>query len=140
MRLVHEATAEPRLIVVVFAIFACAALVLATIGLYGIVSYTVSQRSREIGVRLALGAPPRGIVNAVLGQGLRLAITGVVLGSAGAYAASGVLRSILFETNPTDVLMFVVIGTGLIIVAAAASALPARRAARVDPIVTLRSE
>jgi putative ABC transport system permease protein len=79
-------------------------------------------------------------VNAVLGQGLRLATTGVVLGSVGAYAASGVLRSILFETNPTDGVMFLVIGTGLIIVAAAASALPARRAARVDPIVTLRSE
>jgi ABC-type antimicrobial peptide transport system permease subunit len=115
-------------------------LLLASVGVLGVFAYAVEERRREIGVRLALGAPPRGIVNAVLGQGLRLATTGVVLGSVGAYAASGVLRSILFETNPTDGVMFLVIGTGLIIVAAAASALPARRAARVDPIVTLRSE
>jgi predicted permease len=140
MRLVQEATAEPRLIVAVFSIFASAALVLATIGLYGIVSYTVSQRSREIGVRLALGAPPRGIVRAVLGQGVRLAVVGVALGGIAAYGAAGALRSILFETEPTDLPTFVVIGTILIAVAAAASAWPARRAARVDPIVTLRSE
>ena len=139
-RLVQDATAEPRLIVVVFSIFASAALVLATIGLYGVVSYTVSQRSREIGVRLALGAPPRDIVNAVLGQGVRLAVLGVALGGMAAYATAGVLRSILFETAPTDPPTFLAIGAMLIAVAAIASAWPARRAARVDPVVALRTE
>ena len=140
MQLMQEATAEPRLIVTVFAIFASAALVLATIGLYGIVSYTVSQRAREIGVRLALGAPPRGIVAAVLSQGIRLAVIGVALGGVAAYGAAGALRTILFETEPTDAATFLGIGSILIAVAAVASAWPARRAARVDPIVTLRSE
>ena len=139
-RLVREATAEPRLIVVVFGIFASAALVLATIGLYGIVSYTVSQRSREIGVRLALGAPPGQIVRTVLGHGVRLAAIGVALGIAGAYATGGVLRSILFQTAPTDAVTCLAIGIALIAIAGVASAGPARRAARVDPIITLRTE
>ena len=138
--LVDESTAEPRLIVLVFTIFASAALVLATIGLYGIVSYNVSQRSREIGVRLALGAPPRQIVRSVLGQGIRLAAIGVAFGAFAAYAAGGVLGTILFETEPTDPATFSAIGLALIGVAAAASALPARRASRVDPIVALRGE
>ena len=139
-RLVQDSTAEPRLMFVVFAIFASAALVLATIGLYGVVSYTVSQRSREIGVRLALGAPVRGIIGGVLGQGVRLAALGVALGGTAAYGAAGLLRSILFETAPTHLPTFAVIGAMLIVVAAIASAWPARRAARVDPIVTLRTE
>jgi len=139
-RLVRDATAEPRLIVLVFGIFASAALVLATIGLYGVVSYTVAQRSREIGVRLALGAPPRGIVRAVLGQGVRLAAVGVALGSIGAYMAAGVLRTILFETEPTDAGTFLAIAAILMGVAAVASLAPARRASRVDPLIALRSE
>jgi predicted lysophospholipase L1 biosynthesis ABC-type transport system permease subunit len=139
-RLVRDATAEPRLIVLVVAIFASAALVLATIGLYGVVSYTVSRRSREIGVRMALGAPPRGIVTAVLGQGMRLAATGVALGGVAAYAAAGVLRAILFETEPTDPATFIGIGALLLAVAAIASASPARRASRVDPLAALRSD
>jgi predicted permease len=138
--MVRESTAEPRLMVLVFGIFASAALVLATIGLYGLVSYTVSLRSREIGVQLALGAPPRRIVRAVLGQGLRLAAAGVVAGGVAAYGAAGALRVILFETEPTDVATFLVIGGILMVIAAAASVSPARRAARVDPITALRSE
>jgi len=139
-QLVRDATAEPRLIVLVFAIFASAALVLATIGLYGVVSYTVSRRSREIGVRLALGAPPRGIVSAVLGEGVRLAAIGVALGGAAAYGATGALRAILFETEPTDVATFAAIAGILMVVAAVASLAPARRASQVDPMVALRSE
>jgi predicted permease len=138
--LVTDSTAEPRLIVLVFAMFASAALVLATIGLYGVVSYTVSQRSREIGVRLALGEAPRRIVRAVLGQGVRLAAVGVVSGGVAAYAAAGVLRAILFETEPTDAATFLAIGGLLMVVAIAASVSPARRASRVDPITALRSE
>jgi putative ABC transport system permease protein len=139
-QIVREATAEPRLIVVVLAIFASAALVLATIGLYGIVSFTVSQRSREIGVRLALGAPPQGIVRRVVGQGTRLAAAGIALGTVGAFGAAGVLRAILYETEPTDAVTFAAIGGVLFVVAAAASMLPARRAARVDPMLALRGD
>ncbi len=138
--LVHDRTAEPRLTVAVFAIFASTALVLAAVGLYGVVSYAVSQRTREIGVRLALGAPPRRVVAAVLGQGVRLAAAGVALGGVAAYGAAGALRSILFETEPTDATTFLAIGATLLAVAAAASAAPARRAARVDPVVALRCD
>jgi predicted permease len=139
-QLVRDTTAEPRLTVLVFGIFAWAALVLAAIGLYGIVSYTVTQRTREIGVRLALGAPPGRIVRAVLGQGLRLAVLGVALGGVAAFGAAGGLRTILFETEPTDAATFLVIAAMLVVVAAVASAAPALRAARVDPLVALRSE
>jgi predicted permease len=139
-QLVRDTTAEPRLTVLVFAIFASAALVLAAIGLYGIVSYTVSQRTREIGVRLALGAAPPRIVRAVLWQGVRLAALGVVLGGAAGYAAAGVLRTILFETEPTDAATFLTVAAILLAVAAAASAVPARRAARLDPVLALRGE
>ena len=139
-RLVYESTAEPRLIVLVVTIFASAALVLATIGLYGTVSYTVSRRAREIGVRLALGAPPAGVVRDVLGQGVRLTALGVLLGSVAAYASAGALRAILFETSPTDAGTFAAIAGLLLVVAAAASGLPARRAARTDPLIALRND
>ena len=139
-RFVNDSTAEPRLIVLVFAIFATAALVLATIGLYGVVSYTVAQRSREIGLRLALGEAPQRVVRAVLGQGVRLAAAGVVSGGIAAYATVGVLRAILFETEPTDAPTFLAIAGLLMLVAIGASVSPARRASRVDPITTLRME
>jgi ABC-type antimicrobial peptide transport system permease subunit len=139
-QLVRDTTAEPRLTVLVFGIFASAALVLAAIGLYGIVSYTVAQRTREIGVRLALGAPPRRIVRAVLNRGLQLALPRVVLGAVAGYGAAGALRAILFETEPTDAPTFIAIAGLLLAVAVVASAVPARRAARVDPMRALRSE
>jgi predicted permease len=139
-QLVSDATAQPRLTVLVFSIFASAALALAGVGLYGLVSYGVAQRTRELGVRLALGAPPRQMVRAVLGQGVRMAAAGVVLGGAAAYAASGLLRTILFDTEPTDGATFAVVAALLVGVAAAASAAPARRAARLDPVRALRSE
>jgi predicted permease len=139
-QLLKDTTAEPRLTVLVFGIFASAALVLAAIGLYGIVSYTVSQRTREIGVRLALGAPPRRILGAVLDRGVRLALLGIVLGGIAGYGAAGALRSILFETEPTDAATFITIAGLLLTVAALASVLPARRAARTDPLVALRAE
>ena len=136
----REATAEPRLTVLVFGIFATAALALAAIGLYGLVSYTVAQRTREIGVRMALGAPSRRIVGAVLGQGLRLALAGVLLGGALAYLAVEALRTILYDTEPTDFATFTGIALVLVVIAGVASALPAARAARVNPVGALRSE
>lgn len=139
-QLLKDTIAEPRLTVLVFSIFALAALVLAAIGLYGIVSYTVAQRTREIGVRLALGAQPRRILGAVLDRGVRLALLGVVIGGVAGYAAAGALRTILFETEPTDSMTFIAIAGLLLAVACVASAVPARRAARTDPLVALRSE
>jgi putative ABC transport system permease protein len=139
-RLVRDTTAGPRLTVLVFAIFATAALVLAAIGLYGIVSYSVTQRTREIGVRMALGARPGGIVGSVLGQGVRLALIGVALGGLLAYWAVRALRSILYETEPTDPATFIGIAVMLVLVAGLASVVPAIRAARVDPLGALRSE
>jgi putative ABC transport system permease protein len=139
-QLLKDTTAEPRLTVLVFSIFALAALVLAAIGLYGIVSYTVAQRTREIGVRLALGAPPRRILGGVLDRGVRLALLGVVIGGVAGYGAAGALRTILFETEPTDVATFLGIAVLMLAVACLASAVPARRAARTDPLVALRSE
>jgi putative ABC transport system permease protein len=135
-QLLKDTTAEPRLTVLVLSIFALSALVLAAIGLYGIVSYTVAQRTREIGVRLALGAPPHRILGAVLDRGVRLALLGVVAGD----GAAGALRTILFETEPTDTVTFLAIAGLLLAVACLASAVPARRAARTDPLVALRSE
>jgi predicted permease len=139
-RLVSDATAQPRLTVLVFAIFASAALALAAVGLYGLVSFGVAQRTREIGVQLALGAAPRRVVHAVLGQGVRLAAVGVVLGGVAAYGAAGALRAILYETEPPDATTYLAVAALLVAVAAAASAGPARRAARLDPVRALRSE
>jgi predicted permease len=139
-RLVSNATAQPRLTVLVFALFATAALALATVGLYGLISFGVAQRTREIGVQLALGAQPPRVVRQVLGHGVRLAAAGVALGVVLAYGAVGALRAILFETKPTDAPTFAAVATLLLAVAAAASALPARRAARLDPVAALRND
>jgi predicted permease len=139
-QLVSSSTAQPRLTVLVFTIFATAALTLAAVGLYGLISFGVAQRTREIGVQLALGARPRRIVRAVLGQGMRLAATGVVLGTVTAFGAAGALRSILYDTAPTNATTYALVGALLLGVAALASAAPARRAARLDPASTLRSE
>jgi putative ABC transport system permease protein len=138
--LVSSSTAQPRLTVLVFTIFATAALTLAAVGLYGLISFGVAQRTREIGVQLALGARPRRIVRAVLGQGVRLAAAGVALGTVAAFGAAGALRSILYETAPTNATTYALVGAVLLGVAALASAAPARRAARLDPALTLRSE
>jgi predicted permease len=139
-QLVSDATAQPRLTVLVFGIFALAAMALAAVGLYGLMAFGVAQRTREIGVQLALGAQPERVVRAVLGQGVRLAALGVVIGGGAAVAVAGALRSILFETEPTDPATFAAVGLLLLLVAAAASAGPARRAARLDPVAALRSE
>jgi putative ABC transport system permease protein len=134
------ATAQPRLTVLVFGIFAAAALTLAAVGLYGLVSFGVAQRTREIGVQLALGAQRGRIVRAIVGQGLRLAAIGVTLGTLVAFGAVGALRSILYETEPTSPATFAAVAALLLTVAALASAAPARRASRLDPAATLRAE
>jgi putative ABC transport system permease protein len=113
---------------------------LASIGLYGVMSYTVSQRSRELGVRLALGADSREVLGLVLVQGLRLALAGVVIGLVAAFAVTRVMKNMLFGLSSTDPLTFVAISLLLVLVALVASYLPALRATRVDPVVALRTE
>jgi len=114
--------------------------VIATAGIGGIMALVVSQRVREIGIRIALGARPASILQMVLGQGMLMAVLGVAIGIAGAIALTGLVKSLLFEVPPTDVLTFSAVGLTLLAAAALASYLPARRAAAVDPNVALRAD
>src|SRR5262249_3723630 len=120
--------------------FAMIAIVIATMGLYATMSYTVASRTREFGVRLALGANRSSLLALVIGQGLRLAGVGVVIGSAGAVAATRLMQSMLFDVTPGDPVTIGVVGFGICVVAMAAGALPAQRAMRVDPATSLRSD
>jgi ABC-type antimicrobial peptide transport system permease subunit len=119
-------------------IFGAVALVLSAIGIYGVLAFGVAQRVREFGIRQALGADRSSILSLVLGQGLRTAGLGIVLGIAASLALSRLLESLLFGVTPHDVTVFAGVVVLLAVVAAAACYIPARRATRVDPIVALR--
>jgi putative ABC transport system permease protein len=134
------AVAQPRLYLVLIACFAGTAMLLAAIGLYGVLAYAVGQRTREIGIRLALGAKRSEVLRMVMGQAGRLAVAGITIGLAAAVLASRVLRSQLFEVAPTDTTTYLVVAVGLMLVALVASWIPARRAARIDPITALRHD
>ncbi len=138
--LVDDRTAEARLTMLVFSIFATAALVLAAVGLYGVIAYTVSQRTREIGVTLALGARPALVVRRILGDGMQLSVLGVVVGLLFAAWSTSLLRAILYETSPTDGATYAGVALLLVVIGGLASAIPARRASRLDPVVALREE
>lgn len=120
--------------------FAALALVLAIIGLYGLLSFTVTQRQREIGVRMALGAQRLDVLNLVVGQGMRLIFAGVFIGLLGSFAVTRVLASVLFNVEPTDPITFVTVTFSLCIVSLLACYIPARRATKVDPMTALRCE
>jgi putative ABC transport system permease protein len=120
--------------------FAALAFILAVIGLYGLLAFTVTQRQREIGIRMALGAQRLDVLNLVLGQGMRLTLAGVGIGLLGSFALTRVLASVLFKVEPTDPLTLVTVTFSLCVVAALACYIPARRATKVDPMVALRCE
>jgi putative ABC transport system permease protein len=116
------------------------ALLLAAIGTYGVLSYLVTERQREIGIRVALGASAGGIVGLVVRQGLVLAIVGVVFGVIGALALGRVTQSLLFGVSPTDPATYAGVGVVILLVALLACLVPAQRAMRVDPLVAIRSD
>ena len=136
---VESTLGQRRLTMLLLGLFASVALALATVGIYGAIAYSVAQRTQELAIRRALGAQRRDILRLVLGQGLGLAVAGVTLGAAGAYAMTRVLANMLFHVSPTDPATFAAIAILFVAVALAAGYFPARRATRIDPMAALRS-
>jgi putative ABC transport system permease protein len=137
-QLVSDATAQPQFRTVLLASFAALALGIAAIGLYGVVAYAVSRRTKEIGIRMALGATSRDVLTMVLGEGLMVATAGIAAGTACAFVLARVLAGLLYGITPTDPLSFLLASAGLLALTLVASYIPARRAARIEPIRALR--
>jgi ABC-type antimicrobial peptide transport system permease subunit len=137
---VDESLARRRFSMLLLTLFACVALGLAAIGVYGVIAYLVSQGTREVGIRMALGATPKEILMLVVRQGMTVAFVGVVAGLVGALLATRFMTSLLFGVSATDPMTFLGIAVVLCLTALLASYVPARRAARIDPMVSLRSE
>jgi putative ABC transport system permease protein len=136
--LVGGTLARPRFVSTLLGLFAAAALLLAALGIYGVLSYTVTQRTAEIGIRMALGAARPVVLRSVVGQGMLLAALGIIIGAAAAAALTRMLEGMLFDVEPTDPLVFAAVAALLASTALVATYLPARRASRVDPLIALR--
>jgi len=132
--------ARPRFLTLLLTLFSMVALLLATVGIYGVISYSVGRRTKEFGVRMALGAQPSDVLSIVLGRGMLLALAGIIIGLAGAFALTRFLSTLLFGIGPTDPITFGAVSLLLGAIAFLACLIPARRAAKVHPMVALRYE
>ena len=139
-QIIADSLEARRLSMIMLGVFAVLAVGLASMGIYGVISYVVGQRTREIGIRMALGARPGNVLVDVLGQGARMVIFGVAIGLVAALGLTRLMAKLLFGISATDPLTFAAVAAFLALVALAACYLPARRATRVDPIVALRYE
>jgi putative ABC transport system permease protein len=137
---VSNGAAQPRLNTLLLATFAVCALIIAAIGIYGVLAYSVNQRTQEIGLRMALGAPAATVLRLIVREGMTVGGIGIAVGIAGALGISRVLSSLVYETPVRDPFTFVIVAGTLAVVALVACVIPARKASRVDPIVALRSE
>src|SRR5262249_39605567 len=138
--LVSRSVADRRLSMLLLGIFAAVAMVLAAIGIYGVISHSVTQRTHEIGLRMALGARTSDVIKLVLKNGMAPALLGVILGLLGAFVLTRLMANLLFGVTPTDALTFASVAVALLCVALLACYFPARRAAKTDPLVALRYE
>jgi putative ABC transport system permease protein len=139
-QIVSESVSQPRLYTVLIAIFAALALILAAVGIYGVMNYSVAQRTHEIGIRVALGAQTRDILKMVVGQAMLLALIGVAIGLVAAFILTRVMESLLFGVGTRDALIFISIPLMLAAVAFVSSYIPALRATKVDAMIALRHE
>ena len=137
---VNASVAQPRFQTVLLGLFGALALILAAVGIYGVISFSVAQRTHEMGIRMSLGAQPAQVLRLVMGQGARMALVGIALGAAAALGLTRLMRSLLFGVSATDPLTFAAVAILLVAVALAACYVPARRAMRVDPMTALRHE
>jgi putative ABC transport system permease protein len=137
---IDASVAQRRLTMLLLAMFAGLALVLAAVGIYGVIGYSVSQRTQEIGIRMALGAPRAAVMRMVVGQAMTLAAVGLAAGGIGAWLLTRLMQKLLFGVTPSDPLTFAAVSAILALVAAAAASIPGLRATRVDPVIALRSE
>ncbi|MEO5895820.1 MAG: ABC transporter permease [Vicinamibacterales bacterium] len=138
--IVSRSVAQRRLMMVMLAIFAAAALLLAAVGIYGVIACSVTQRTQEIGIRIALGAQQGAVLKMIVGQAVALALGGIAVGAAAAFVLTRFMRDMLFEVKPFDPVTVIAVAAALAVVAALASFIPGRRATRVDPVIALRAE
>jgi putative ABC transport system permease protein len=132
--------AEPRFHTAILGIFAATALLMASVGIYGLIAFSVARRTQEIGVRIALGARPGDVLRLVVRQAATLALIGIGFGLAGSLVLTRVLQAMLFATSPTDLFTYTLVPLALFAVVLLAAAVPARRATRISPVVALRYE
>jgi putative ABC transport system permease protein len=137
-KLISNSIRQQRFAAAVLSVFAGVALVLALAGLYGVISYSVAQRTRELGIRVALGAQVTDVMRLVLKQGMTFVLIGEVVGIAGAFALTRLISGLLFGVSPTDTKTFVTVAVSLFLVALVACYVPARRATKVDPLIALK--